>query len=159
MSQRSLANWIKAIVIGVGLGGVLIYFGLEMFLGSLMINGYIGQSIDTYFWNILILTTLVPCYGVLFFVWKMAHQVEIDNSFSFQNVSYLKWIMMLCIIIAIIFFFGNLILLVMNLNHLYIFILSLFFCFLVLAIGIIAAVLAHLVEKAAIIKAENDAFV
>ncbi len=84
MSQRSLANWIKAIVIGVGLGGVLIYFGLDMFLGSLMINGYIGQSIDTYFWNILILTTLVPCYGVLFLYGKWLIKLKLIIRFHFK---------------------------------------------------------------------------
>jgi hypothetical protein len=159
MNQKSLANWIKAIVIGVGLGGIMVYFWLDMILDPTVISDIAGYEVSTLPWNILILITLIPCYGVLVFVWKIAHQVELDNSFSFQNVGYLKWIMLLCLSIAVIFFCGNIILLIMNINHPSIFILSIFFCFVAIAIGIIAAVLAHLVEKAAIIKEENDAFV
>ena len=156
MNQKSLANWIKAIVIGVGIGGAMVYLWLDMIIDPATIANFTGYEVSTLPWNILILITLIPCYGVLFFVWKIAHQVELDNSFSFQNVNYLKWIMLLCLSIAVIFFCGNIILLITNLNHPSIFILSIFFCFLAIAIGIIAAVLAHLVEKAAIIKEENE---
>ena len=159
MNQASLAKWIKWIVLGVGICGLIVYFMIIPFLGNTLVQQSIEYQYCYWPWLILMWLTAIPCYLILFYVWKIANEVNNDNSFSMVNAAYLKKIMMLSLGDITCFFIANVIFLFLNMNHPGIFILALFFCFAGIVIAVIAAVLSHLVENAALIKAENDEFI
>ena len=159
MNQASLAKWIKWIVLGVGICGLIVYFMIIPFLGNTLVQQAIEYQYCYWPWLILIWLTAIPCYLILFYVWKIANEVNNDNSFSIVNATYLKKIMMLSLGDITCFFIANVVFLFLNMNHPGIFILALFFCFAGIVIAVIAAVLSHLVENAALIKAENDEFI
>lgn len=159
MNQNSLAKWIKGIVLEVGICCVIVYFIIIPILGNTLVEQAIEFQYCYWPWLILIWITAIPCYLILFYVWKIANEVNNDNSFSMINAGYLKKIMILALGDVTGFFIANVIYLLLNMNHPGIFILALFFCFAGIVVAVIAAVLAHLVEKAALIKAENDEFI
>jgi len=159
MDQTSLAKWIKWIVLGVGICGSIVYFMIIPLLGNTLVQQAIEYQYCYWPWLIVIWLTAIPCYLILFFVWKIADEVNNDNSFSMVNAGYLKKIMMLSLGDIAFFFIANVSFLLLGMNHPSIFILALFFCFAGIVVAVGAAVLSHLVEKAALIKAENDEFI
>ena len=156
MEQKALSRWLKVIVIGVGVCGLV---GLALIIPS------IGKSIieanpeyaSWYMpWLIFACIFSVPCFTALFFGWKIAGNIGSNRSFSYDNARYLKWISWLAGGDSAFFFLGNIALWFMNMNHPGIVIGSLIITFIGVAITVAAAALSHLVKKAAALQEESD---
>lgn len=103
----------------------------------------------------------MPCYATLVCSWKITDEIGKDNSFCRKNANLLKLISIFSASDSAFFFTGNIILLLLNMNHpgivLLVFILlALVVVFAGIAITVTAASLSHLVYKAAQIREENE---
>lgn len=156
MEQKSLARWLKFIIIGVAICGGLIYFCVLPECGKTMVNAYPEFSNRYWPWLIFLWTTGIPCYGVLVFGWQIATNIGKDRSFSMENAKALKWISWLATVDTIYFFLGNIILWFMDLSHPGIVLLSLIIVFAGVAVAVAAAALSHLVQKAAVLQEQSD---
>lgn len=92
----------------------------------------------------------------LYCAWKITANIGKDQSFTEQNASLLKSISILSIGDAGFFFVGNIALLLLNMSHPAVAIASLAVVFVGIAIAVAAAVLSHLVKKAAVLQDESD---
>ena len=90
MNQKKLALWLKAIIIGVGICGTIIYFGILPNLGSFMNDTYPEFSSWHWPWMIFLWCTAIPCYIVLVLGWKLANNIGADRSFSTENAELLQ---------------------------------------------------------------------
>lgn len=80
-----------------------------------------------------------------------------DRSFSLENSIYLRNIAVLAAADSGFFFFGNLVLLLLNLNHPSIaFVLAPIITFFGVSISVVFAALSHLIYKAAILREDSD---
>ena len=104
MNQKKLALWLKAIIIGVGICGTIVYFGILPDLGSFMHETYPEFSSWHWPWMIFLWCTAIPCYIVLVLGWKIAGNIGADRSFSKENAELLQSIAWL-IAGDILFFF------------------------------------------------------
>ena len=104
----------------------------------------------------LFLLTAVPCYIALFFGWNIARDIGLDRSFSEINARRMKWISNLAFGDVILFFFGNVMLLFLNMNHPGVFLLSLLPDVLGVAISVCAAALSHLIFKSAQLQEDTE---
>lgn len=156
MTQKSLSRWLKGVIAGVAVCGAVIYFYLMPEFGQQVAEANPEFSYCYIPWLIVIWLSAVPCYLVLYFGWKITGEISRDNSFSMENARYLKYISMLALLDSGYFFLANLILLLLNMNHPAIFLISLFVEFAGAAAAVTAAVLSHLVQKAAEIQKENE---
>lgn len=104
-----------------------------------------------YGWGIGIL-----CYAALYQFWKICVQIGNDNSFSLENIRSLSIISKIAVIITLVWFAGLVGLIVTGFISIGFFILMALAVMLSLAVSIIATVLAHLVEKAYVLKQESE---
>ena len=156
MKQTSLSKWLKIIIIGCGICGLLIYALVMPSIGQTLASE--NPEMSSYFWPwlIFIWATGIPCYIALFFAWKIAANIGVDKSFSLSNAKLLKWISILAAGDAAFFFLGNIVFLLLNMNHPSIVLLSLIIVFAGVAISVAAAALSHLVMKAADLQEQSD---
>ncbi|MBQ2661918.1 MAG: DUF2975 domain-containing protein [Clostridia bacterium] len=156
MEQKTLSNWLKGIIIGVGICGLIIYGVIVPMFGFSIAETYDEFSYMLYPWLVFIWISALPCYAVLFCGLKIAVNIGKDNAFCMKNASLFKWISGLALGDTVYFFIGHLVLMMLNMSHPSIVLLSLFVEFFGIAIAIVAAVMSHLVKKAALLQDEND---
>ena len=156
MDQKSLSNWIKVILIGVAIGGLI---GLTLIIPSLgqdmvaenpeMKNRYIP-------WLCFAWAVGIPCFTALVFGWKIATNIGKDRSFSYDNARYLKLIAYLAAGDSAFFFLMNIVMIFAGMSHPGVLLASLIITFIGVAIAVAAAALSHLVRKAAALQEESD---
>lgn len=157
MRQKSLSNWLKFIILGVGLCGLVVYLMVVPMLGQTVMAAEDGMFDHLYWpWLVLIWVTGLPVYAALAFGWMIAVNIGKDRSFSVENARLLKWISILAAGDAAFFFLGNLAYLFLNWSHPGVMLLSLIVVFLGVAISVAAAALSHLVMKAALLQEQSD---
>ena len=156
MKQKSLSNWLKAIIIGMGFIGLVFYGVVVPALGNDLVSHYPEYNDAYYLWVVFLWLTAIPCYIVLYLAWKISANIGKDNSFSKENAVCMKYISMLAAGDSIFFFIGNIVYLVIGFNHPSVVLASLVIVFIGVSIAVAAAVLSHLILKAAQLKEEND---
>lgn len=159
MDQKGLSIWLKVILGGMAVCGLLIYFLVIPQIGRDAVLQVPEFAYCFWPWLIFLWLTAIPCYLALVWGWKIASAIGRDESFTRDNAAYLKRIMLAAIADSAFFFAGNLLFLFLNMNHPGIFIASLFICFVGTAIAVAAGCLSHLVEKAAVMREDNESFV
>ena len=156
MEQKGLAIWLKIILVGVGICGLVVYFVVFPSYGESLVNDYPEFANRFWPWLIFLWISGIPCYAVLLFGWKIATNIGRDQSFSNANAKYLKWIAWLAAGDGIFFFVGNIIFLFTNMSHPGVALFSLLVVFAGVAVAVASAVLSHLVQKAAVLQEQSD---
>lgn len=156
MKQKSLAKWLKFIIILVGVCGIIVYGGIIPFLGMGIVNEYPEFSFCFLPWLVFLLVTAIPCYIALIFAWKISANIGKDKSFTLDNAKSLKRISELAVIDSIYFFTGNVTFFVFNMNPIPVFGISIILIFFGIAVAVASAVLSHLVNKAAELQNQYD---
>ena len=156
MEQKALARWLKVILAGAGICGLLVFFLIIPAYGKSLVSLYPEFSNRYRPWLYFLWTTGIPCFAALVLGWRIASNIGRDRSFSEDNARYLKWISWLAAGDAVFFFLGNVVLLFANMSHPGVTLLSLFAVFAGAAVTVAAAALSYHVKKAAALQEEND---
>ncbi|MDD4796238.1 MAG: DUF2975 domain-containing protein [Eubacteriales bacterium] len=156
MNQRKLSLWLKAVVVGCALCGLVIYLGVFPMIGKDTAAIYPEFAYCLWPWLLFLWITAVPCYIALVVVWRMAGEIGSDNSFCPANARRLKLVAILAAADAAFFFVGNVVFLLLSMTHPGVFLLSFLFVFAGIALSVAAAALSHLVYKGAQLREEND---
>ena len=156
MEQKTLSRWLKGILVGVALCGLIVYAAVVPVLADCMLEGNPEFAAAVLPWKIFIWCSGIPCFGVLFFAWGIASNIGMDRSFTDENAKKLKWISGLAAGDALFFFLGNILLLFLNMNHPGIVLASCVVVFIGVAVAVASAALSHLVKKAAELQEQSD---
>ena len=156
MKQTSLAKWLKFIIVGVGICGLIVFAVVIPLLGQTMVDKYPEFSYCFWPWLAFIWVAAIPCYITLVLAWKVAVNIGADLSFSVANARLFKMISALAAGDAAFFFIGNLVLLFLNMNHPAIVLFTLIVDFAGIAISVGAAALSHLIMNAADLQEQSD---
>lgn len=156
MSHKSLSKWMKVILFIFGLCGIAIFGLVTPVIGTDLKNEYPEFAYAFIPWLVFILIMAIPCYAVLVLGWKIASSIGNDNSFSNSNAKRLKYVSVLTLVTSIYFFAGNVVFLLLNINHPGILLASLFITFVGTAISAASAILSYLVKKAAKLQEQSD---
>ena len=156
MEQKALSKWLKLVLVGVGLCGLVVYLGVIPGYGVSLRSLYPEFSNRFWPWLIFIWVSGLPCYAALVLGWRIAGNIGRDRSFSMDNARCLRTISLLAALDAAYFFLGNLVLLFLNMSHPGVVLMSLLVVFAGAAVAVAAAALSHLVRKAALLQEEND---
>lgn len=156
MNQKKLSRWLKAVIIGVGICGLIVYLGLLPVFGDSLLTEYPEFSSWRWPWLIFLWITAVPCFIILVLAWKIAANIGEDRSFSAENAGLLRNIAVLIVGDILFFFLGNAVFTFLSMNHPGILLISLLICAIGIAVAIAAACLSHLVRKAADLQEQSD---
>ena len=156
MNQKKLSWWLQVIIMCVGLIGAGFYFFIFPFYGRSLLDAYPEFMYAFWPWLIFLWLTGIPCYIVLIYGWKIAASIGKDKSFSLENADRLTKISYLAAGDTAFFVVGNIVFCVLNLNPIWILLMSMLIAFVGIAIDIIAAALSHLVMKAADLQEQSD---
>lgn len=156
MKQKSLAKWLKFIIVLVGICGLVFYGGIIPFLGIGISDVYPEYSYCFLPWLIFLLVTAVPCYIALGLAWKISSNIGKDKSFTSNNAKSLKHISVLAVINSVYFFIGNVVFFILNMNPIQVLGISIILIFFGIAIAVASAVLSYLVNKAAELQNQYD---
>lgn len=156
MEQKHLSKWLKLILLGVGICGLMIYAFIIPMYGLNLRTLYPEFSNRFWPWLIFIWVSGIPCFLVLHLTWKISTNIGKDLSFTEQNASLLKSISILSAADAVFFFVGNIVLLFLNMSHPGVVIASFIVVFVGVAVAVASAVLSYLVKKAAALQEQSD---
>ncbi|MBO5049661.1 MAG: DUF2975 domain-containing protein [Oscillospiraceae bacterium] len=156
MKQKHLSNWLKLILIGIALCGLVVYALVVPIYGRILQTSYPELSNRFWPWLLFIWASGIPCYIVLYYAWRIATNIGNDQSFTKQNASLLKKISFLASLDAVFFLIGNVVLLFLNMSHPGVVIASFVIVFVGVAVAVISAALSHLVNKAALLQEQSD---
>ncbi|MBQ8639919.1 MAG: DUF2975 domain-containing protein [Lachnospiraceae bacterium] len=159
MNHRTLALCLKAIIWGMAVCGCLIHFGVIPILGADLARQHPELSRCYWPWVIFLWITVIPCYAVLIWGWRIAVSVGRDRYFTAENAQLLKRIMAAAIGDTVFFILGNLVLYGWNMSHPGILILAVFISFAGACVAVVAGSLFCLVAKAAKLREENESFI
>lgn len=156
MEQKTLARWLKLILIGVGLCGAVVYLAVLPAYGQSLVRAYPEFAGRFWPWLIFLWISGIPCYAVLVFGWKIAANIGRDRSFSYENAACLKRAAWLAAGDGAFFFAGNIALLFADQSHPGVVLCSLLVVFAGAAAAVVFGGLSHLVRKAAALQELNE---
>lgn len=156
MEQKTLSNWLKGAIICLAVVGAVIFGLVIPFYGWSLALENPDYAHCFWPWMTLMLLIAVPCYAALVFGWKIAADIGNDRSFSDVNAKRMRWISNLAFGDVMLFFCGNVLLLVLGMSHPGVFLLSLVPDLFGMAIAVCAAGLSHLIFKSARMQQDVD---
>ncbi len=90
MEQRILSRWLKLVLVGVGLCGLVVYALILPLCGQSRVGSYPEMANRCRPWLIFLWLTGVPCYIALIIGWKIASNIGRDRSTAENDALRLK---------------------------------------------------------------------
>jgi len=156
MAQKTLSNWLKGAIICLAVFGILIFGVVIPVYGTILAGNNPDYAHCFWPWMTLMILVAIPCYAALVFGWQIAVDIGRDRSFSEENAKRMKWISNLAFGDVLLFFCGNAMLLVLNMSHPGVFLVSLLPDMFGVAVAVCAAALSHLIYKSASLQQDAD---
>ena len=156
MSQKGLANSLKAVIIGVAVCGLVIYFYFLPVWGRAIIRAAPGYERCYIPWMVFLWITAVPCYLVLLCGWKISSEIGADRSFSGYNARLLKYISGLAAFDSVLLFVGSGVFYVLGMSHGGLMLFCIMVVFAGVTVTVAAAALSHLVYREAVLEEESE---
>lgn len=156
MDQKVLSKWLKIIILGVGLCGLVVYGLIIPDYGKSLVTQYPEFSDRFVPWLIFLLATGIPCYIALVLGWRIAGSIGQNRSFTRENAKRLSAVSRLAAGDAGFLFAGNVVLFLADMSHPGVFLGLLLIVFTGIAVAIAAACLSHLAQKAAVLQEQSD---
>ena len=156
MEQKHLSKWLKLIVCGIGICGLIIYLFIIPEYGLSLRSLYPEYAHCFWPWLLFIWVSGIPCFMVLGYGWKISSNIGNDQSFTEKNASLLRSISIISALDTGFFFIGNLVLLLLNMSHPGVVLASFIVVFVGVAVVVASAAMSHLVKKAAALQEQSD---
>lgn len=156
MEIKKLSKFLKVILTGLFILSLILYIFVIPLIGRTIVEANPEFSNWYLPWLIFLSLTSVPVFMALFYSAKISKNISMDLAFTEENSKYLKYISKLALIDSIIFFIGNIVMLLLNMNHPSVFILSFWVSFLGLSLYVIFSILSYFVSKYTDLQSEND---
>ena len=156
MEQRKMVKWLKFLVIFVAICGLILCAVVIPVVGR-ELSG-ISPELGRYFkpWVTFVWVLAIPCFAALVHAWMIFSNIEKNKAFSMENAKHMEKISYLAGADTIALISGNIVLLILNINHPSVFLVFLMIGIIGIGISVAAAVLSHLIQKAANLQDEND---
>ncbi len=156
MEQRKMVKWLKFLVIFVAICGLILCAVVIPVVGR-ELSG-MSPELGRYFkpWVTFVWVLAIPCFAALIHAWMIFSNIEKDKAFSMENAKHMEKISYLAGADTIALISGNIVLLILNINHPSVFLVFLMIGIIGIGISVAAAVLSHLIQKAANLQDEND---
>lgn len=156
MKKKTLAGWLKAIILGAGSCGLIIYFVILPDYGQLLVRSAPEYAFCYWPWLIFLWLTGIPCYAVLFLGWRVACSIQEDREFTLENSRRFRWAARLAAGDAAFLAAGCVLYWLLGMAHPSMVILGVGIGLAGCAAAVVAEALAQLTDKAAALQEQSD---
>lgn len=156
MEQRTLIRWLKGMVILAAVCALALCAGVVPMVGKSLARSYPEFAYCYFPWLFYLWVLVVPCFLALVLAWKIFTNIERDRSFVPENAEHLRKISYLAALDTVLVIGGNVLYLILGMNHPGILLAAVLAAFMGIAISVAAAVLSHLVRKASDLQEQSD---
>lgn len=156
MHAKTFSVRLKVILAGCAVCGLLVFLLIVPAYGRSLVSLYPEFSNRFWPWLVFLWAAAAPCFAALVLAWRIASEIGRDRPFTPENARRLALISRLAAGDAVFFLVGNIVLLFLNMSHPGIVLLSLLIVFFGAAVSVVAAALAGLAGRAAVLQEEND---
>lgn len=156
MTGTCFSKRLKVVLFGMALCGVFIYAFAVPQIGLIFISRYPEFSFWYVPWLVLLSLSGIPCYIALFLMWRITQSIQKGQAFTYQNAARLKRIALLAQTDAVFFVLGNLLFLLLGMNHPSVVLGSVGIAFVGEAIAVACKALSGLTQKAADLQEQSD---
>ena len=115
--MKKLSVTLKLSIVGMALCGLLLYFGAIPIFALSMRTAYPEFANRFWPWLAFLWGSALPCYGVLFYGWRVANEIKKENAFSRENAVSLHMVALLAVVDTVYFALGNIILFLLSMSH------------------------------------------
>lgn len=156
MSSKTLGKLMRISVIAAAICGLFLCTYVIPSWGESIIRKY--PECESWFWPWLIFAWMValPCFAVLFYIWKVSGAVINETVFTYLTARWVKTGATLFFGDAALLFIGNFVLLLLKMSHPGIMLLSIMADIFVIALALLAATLSRYLTKAAVLQEESE---
>jgi hypothetical protein len=156
MSSNTLCKLLRAAVIAAAICGVIVCAVILPSVGRSFAYWYPEFAHAYVPWLVFLWIAALPVFAVIALVWKASAAVGSDRVFTIETARLVKHGTVLILSDTIYFCFGNVLLLLLGMNHPAVVLASFFIGVLGMSLAAMAAVLARYLTKAAALQEEVD---
>lgn len=154
--MKKLSLTLKLSIGGMALCGLVLYFGAIPIFAVSMRTSYPEFTNRFWPWLAFLWGSALPCYGVLFYGWRVAGEIGQGNAFSGENAASLRAVARLAVLDTVYFALGNIILFLLSMSHPGIALGLMAVCVVGVIVAAVADTLSKLIAEAARLREEQD---
>ena len=152
MKHKTMANLLRVVIFLLVLCGLFIH----VWWMSMLLGGGASLNIVTDEWVILAAVALVPCYRVTVIAWLVAGSIAKEQEFCHRIAARFRWIFGLALGDSAVFLIGSLILYLAGRAYVWCVLGATVLGVLGVCVAIAAAVMSHLIDRAADMQDDAD---
>ncbi len=156
MSSKTLCGLVRVAVIAVAVCGLAVCGFILPTLGTDIAKGNPEYTNAYLPWLIFLWVAFAPCYTILVLVWKVSTAIGLEQVFSLRTARHVQLAAILLFLDVGYFFVGNVTLLLLNMSHPGVVLLSLLADVFGVSMAVLAAILSRYLTKAAVLQEEVD---
>ena len=156
MSSKMLCRLIRLAVLATAVCALFILLFIIPSWGTSIVE--VNPEVSNRYlpWLVFIWIAALPCFAILIYIWKVSGAIKCEEVFTLRTAKWIKISAVLLFSDAAFFFIGNAILLLVNMSHPGILLLSMLGNIFVIALALLAAVLSRYITKAAALQEESE---
>lgn len=156
MKSKTFSSLMKISVLIATIGGLFVCIYVIPSFGKSIISAY--PEFSGWYWPWLIFAWLVsiPCFILLVYVWKVSDRIKNETVFTIKTAKMVRTGVVLLLSDAALLFGGNIILLLFNMNHPSIVLLSIVIAVIEVVVSLFGEIIYQYLIKAAILKEESE---
>ncbi len=156
MKTKTFSALMKISVLIAAIGGLFICIFVIPNFGKSIISSY--PEFSGWYWPWLIFAWLVslPCFILLLYVWKVSDCIKNETVFTLKTAKMVRTGVILLLSDAALLFGGNIVLLLFNMNHPSIVLLSIVIAIVEIVVSLFGEIVYQYMIKAAILKEESE---
>jgi hypothetical protein len=151
-----LSTWVRIASLACAICGLIVCLWVFPSLGKEFIQQYPDFRNSFLPWLIFLWVSSIPCFGILYLVWKVADAIESDTVFTHLTAKRIHLASTFLLDDVCFFFLGNVMLVLLNMSHPSILLLSLLVDMLGVTLALFAAVLSRYITKAAVLQEDAE---
>ena len=146
----------KIAVLIAAVCGLFICIFVVPYIGKSMIALY--PEFSSWYWPWLIFAWLfsLPCFILLVTIWRISNCVKNETVFTLKTAKLVKTSAVLLLSDALLLFAGNILLLLLNMNHPSIVLMAVVIAVFEVVVALFAEIVSRYLEKAAVLQEESD---
>ena len=156
MTSKTLRVLVRTAVVLVAICGVTACFYFLPALGKDLASMFPEYAHCYYPWLIFLWIAAAPCFAFLALVWKLSAVMKQNLVFTYHTAHMVKTSAIILFCNVGFFVAGNIVLLMLHMNHPFVLLLSIIIAIFGLVLGVVVAMLSRYLTKGAALQEEAD---